>query len=155
MNRAGTPRAAGEAARQLAAAHAALRGTPGLAAAYAHRGVGFADLAGTTSRPCCALACRPRCGGWSARSSCSSRPARVLVLLAVEQRDERRALGMAARAAGVPWLVLGLGRADEPDEAERADFGPQPAATLPAAGQDTAAAVAHVRVALRGSVEAP
>ena len=148
-------RAADEAARQLAAAHAALRGTPGLAAAYAHRGVGFADLAGHDLEAllCIQLPAAVRAMECALELLESARP--VLVLLAVEERDERRALGMAARAAGVPWVVLGLGRADEPEEAERSDFGPQPAATLPVAGRDAATAVAHVRMALRGSVGAP
>jgi hypothetical protein len=148
-------RAADEAALELAAACAALRGTPGLAAAYAHRGVGFADLAGNDLE---ALLCA-HLPGQVRRMECalelleSARPA--IVLLGVEERDARRALGMAARAAGVPWIVLGRARGDEPEEAERADFGPQPAATVSTAAQELEAAVARVRVALRGSVEAP
>ena len=82
----------------------------------------------------------------------SAQPA--LVLLAVDERDERRALGLAAHAAGRPWVVLSRPRTDAPDELARADFGPQPLATLSAADADLGAALARVRAAMRGSVGA-
>ena len=147
-------RAVSEARQQLGASHLALRGTPALAASYVHRGVGFADLAaGDLEALLCAhlpeAVRRIEC---AVELLESARPA--LLLLGVEERDERRALGIAARAAGVPWAVVRVG-AGETDDVERADFGPQPAATLALGpGNDLATAVARVREAMRGSLGA-
>jgi hypothetical protein len=148
-------RALDEARQQLRASHTALRGTPALAASYVHRGVGFADLAAGDLE---ALLCAHLPGAVRRIESAvelleSARPA--LLLLGVEERDERRALGIAARVAGVPWAVLRVS-AGEPDDMDRADFGPQPAATLELGpGHDLATSVARVREAMRGSVETP
>jgi hypothetical protein len=146
--------AAREAERELARLHAALRGTPALVAAYAHRGVSFADLAGDDlgALLCVHLPAAVRRMEAAFELVDSLQPA--LVLLGVDERDERRALGLAAHAAGRPWVVLSRPRADAPEEAERADFGPQPLATLSATAADLAAAVARVRAAMRGSVGA-
>ena len=105
------------------------------------------------SRRCCARTCRRSSGSWRKRCSCSSATRPATVLLRVEQRDQRRALGMAAHVSGVPWLVLERPSADEPCEPARSDFGPQPLAALPA--DDLAATVAAVCSAISGSVGAP
>jgi hypothetical protein len=140
--------------RELRASHAALRGTPALTASYSYRGVGFADLAARDLEAllCGRLPVAVRTIEAAVELLASLRPA--LVLLAIEDRDERRALGLAARAAGVPWVVV-RGAAPEPDDPERADFGPLPAATLVLGhGRDLGEAVAKVREAMRGSVGA-
>ena len=80
------------------------------------------------------------------------------MLLVVEERDERRALGLAALAAGVPWVVLSSA-AHEPqggEGSERADGGPRPAATLAVGpGEQQAAALLRLREAARARVGAP
>ncbi len=153
-----TPRVRAEVSKaesELLALHAALRGTAALAASYLHRGVAFGDLAPADLE---ALLCRqlPRAVqqlecAWELLQQ--TRPA--LLLVGAPERDERRRLGMGAQAAGVPWVALRLA-ADEPEEPERADRGPQPAATLAVEpGQPPAALLLGLRQASRARVEAP
>ncbi|MGE5125675.1 MAG: hypothetical protein ACM3PV_05260 [Betaproteobacteria bacterium] len=143
------------AARELRARCTALQGSAALAASYVHRGVPFADLARGDLE---ALLCRrlPRVVQQLERALElleDTRPA--LLLLGVEERDERRALGLAALAAGVPWVLL-RSTAHEPEGPERADGGPQPAATLAVGpGAEHAAALRGLREAARARVGAP
>jgi hypothetical protein len=144
-------RAAGELKTQLSV----LRGSAALAASYVHRGVPFADLAREDLE---ALLCRRLLRALQQLERALGLLAEVrpaLLLLGVEVRDERRALGMAAQVAGVPWVVL-RPAAGEADELERADGGPRPAATLAVgAGEERAAALLRLREAARARVGAP
>jgi len=100
-----------------------LRASPGLHESFSHRGVAFldlaqADLAGLLlSRLPAAVRLYEAATEWLL----AARP--KAVLLAVPARDDRRTLLAAARAAGVPSVVL---RPAEGEEGERADGGPQP-----------------------------
>ncbi len=100
-----------------------LRASPGVHESFSHRGVAFfdlaeADLAGLLlSRLPAAVRLYEAATEWFL----ASRP--KAVLLAVPARDDRRTLLAAARAAGVPSVVL---RPAEGEEGERADGGPQP-----------------------------
>ncbi len=148
-------RAARRAARQLRECLGRLRGTPAAAASYAHRGVGFADLAAGDLE----LLLGERLPQAVRRLECAvelmeaARPA--LLLLAADDRDECRTLGMAAAAAGVPWAVLRAG-ASALEEPARADGGPHPAASVPLGpGSPGAAVLAQLRAAAYGTVCPP
>lgn len=121
----GRQSASAEAAR-LGALHASLAETPALAASYAHRGVVFDDLA----RDDLAALLFHHLPARVVRLErlvdllAATRPA--LLVSAVDDADERRTQGLAARACGVAWAVL---RRDGHGEADRADAGPQPLLT--------------------------
>ena len=127
-----------------------LSGTPGLAESYAHRGIGFADLAagdlGALLRG--ALPAAARRIEAAGELLAAARPAAVL--LAVAPRDERRSLVHACSAGGVGALVLRLGASTE---AERADGGPQPAAVVDwEPGRDPGPVVEALGAAAHGRV---
>jgi hypothetical protein len=113
---------AGEGRRRLRELWHRLRGSPGVHQSFTHRGVGFfdlarADLAGLLlARLPAAVRLYEAAAEWLHRTR---PPALVLV---VPSRDDRRTLLAAARAAGVPSIVL---RPGDGDEGERADGGPQ------------------------------
>jgi hypothetical protein len=131
-----------------------LRGTPGLTESYSHRGVGFADLASSDLEALLeghlpAVVRRIE----AARELLVSTRAGA-VLLAVPGRDERRTLLHACASAGVAAVVLRLGPPGA-GEADRADAGPRPLATLEwERDQDPRPVVARLREAARGRVEA-
>jgi hypothetical protein len=143
-----------EAGSRLRECSRRLRGTPGLADSYVHRGVRFADLA-ARDLPVLLEGRLPRAVRRleSAVELLSSwRPCALLV--DVRDTDERRTLVHAATVADVPAVVL---LRDEEAAAEpfRADGGPQPAAALAwAPGSDPALVVARLREAAHGRVEA-
>jgi hypothetical protein len=147
-------RAAAEAGGLLRDERRRLRGTPGLAASYAHRGVPFADLASGDLEALLeghlpALVRRIE----AARELVVSARA-AAVLLAVPGRDERRALLHACSSVGVVAVVVRLG-APEAGDADRADAGPRPVAALDwAEGKDPRPVVARLREAVRGRVGA-
>jgi hypothetical protein len=131
-----------------------LQGTPGLVESYAHRGVPFADLAAADLEAVLAghLPAIVRLIEAARELVVSSRAAAVLV--AVPGRDERRGLLHACSSAGVPAVVVRLG-APAADDADRADAGPRPVASVAwEKGQDPLAVVARLREAARGRVEA-
>jgi hypothetical protein len=131
-----------------------LQGTPGLVESYAHRGVSFADLASGDLDAVLAghLPAMVRHVEAARELVVSSRAAAVLV--AVPGRDERRALLHACASAGVLAVVVRLG-ARAVDEAERADAGPRPVASIEwEKGQDPLPVVARLREAARGRVDA-
>ena len=133
---------------------ARLRGTPGLHESYAHRGVGFADLA---SRDLEALLLgrlpeAVRLIEATAELLAAARPAAVLVV--VPARDDRRAILAACTRARVCAVALRLS-GPEPDDADRADAGPLPLASLGwQPGAEATPVVARLREAARGTVEA-
>jgi len=100
-----------------------LRASPGVHESFSHRGVAFFDLAEADlaalllSRLPAAVRLYEAATEWLL----AARP--KVVLLALPARDDRRTLLAAARAAGVPSVVL---RPAEGEEGERADGGPQP-----------------------------
>jgi hypothetical protein len=147
-------RSASDAEGQLREQGRRLRGTPGLAESYSHRGVPFADLASGDLEALLAgyLPAVVRRIEAARELVVSSRaPA---VLLAVPGRDERRSLLHACSSAGVAAVVVRLG-APGAGEADRADAGPRPVATLDwAPGADPRPVVARLREAARGRVEA-
>jgi len=122
--------AAAEAERGLRGILGRVRGTPGLAASYAHRGVGFAELT-ALDLEAVLLGHLPGAVRVAERALdllSAARPS--LLVLALEERDLRRAVALAARKTGVPWIALGT-----PDAAdERVDGGPQPATRVAADG---------------------
>jgi hypothetical protein len=131
-----------------------LRGTPGLAQSYAHRGVHFADLAGgdleaLLEGPLAAAVARIE-----AAVELVGAAGAAAVLVAVPGRDERRALVHACSAAGVRAVVVRPGAAAAAD-AVRADGGPQPLATLDwVPGGDPRPVLARLREAAHGRVGA-
>ncbi len=150
----GARRAASEAEALLRERRLRLRGTPGLADSYSHRGVSFADLASGDLEALLEghLPAVVRRIEAVRELVLSARAAAVL--LAVPGRDERRALLHACSSAGVAAVVVRLG-APGAGEADRADAGPRPAAALDwAEGQDPRPVVARLREAARGRVEA-
>lgn len=144
--------AADEAERSLRATLERLRGTPGLLASYAHRGVGFAELA-ALDLEAVLLGHLPGAVRVVERTLDVLDAARpVLALVAVEDRDRRRAVGLAAQAAGVAWATVA--RAEGPGD-DRVDGGPQPLLRLapgPDGGGD--GALAQLRAAVRDSLGA-
>jgi hypothetical protein len=133
-----------------------LRGSPGLHEAYAHRGVGFADLAGNdldrillghlpSAVRILEAAVELLSGG--------TRPG--LLLLSGIQRDARRALLAASGVVGVPAVVV-LDRPVAPEEADRTDGGPQATDTvLWEPDRDPTVVVDRLAVAARARVRAP
>jgi hypothetical protein len=147
-------RAASEAEALLREQWRRLRGTPGLGESYAHRGVPFADLAAGDLEALLAghLPAVVRRIESARELVVSSRAAAVL--LAVPGRDARRALLHACASAGVAAVLVRLG-VPGAGEADRADAGPRPVATLEwEEGQDPRPVVARLREAARGRVEA-
>jgi hypothetical protein len=145
--------AVAEAGARLRECSRRLRGTPGLADSYVHRGVRFADLA-ARDLPALLEGRLPRAVRLleSAVELLSSwRPCAVLV--DVRDADERRTLVHAATAAGVATVVLL--RNEAAAEPFRADGGPRPATALAwEPGSDPALVVARLREAAHGRVEA-
>jgi len=142
-----------EATRMLREHRDTLRGTPGVHESYAHRGIGFADLA-EHDLDRVLLGRLPEAVRLLEAASeriDAVRPAAVLV--AGWPRDDRRCLVAAARIHAVPAVVVRVGPPD-PDDVDRADGGPRPAATVgwdPASGRD--ALVARLAEATRVSLE--
>ena len=147
-------RAAADAEAILREQRQRLRGTPGLAASYAHRGVSFADLASLDLEALLAghlpaIVRRIE----AARELVVSARADV-VLLAVRGRDERRAMLHACSVAGSAAVVVRPGGPGAGDT-DRADAGPRPVATLDwARDADPGPVVARLRAVARGRVEA-
>ena len=144
--------AAAEAERALRETLARLRGTPGLLASYAHRGVGFAELA-ALDLEAVLLGHLPGAVRTVERARDlveATRPA--LVVAAIEDRDVRRGIGLAARAAGVPWAAMSAAAGALE---ERVDAGPQPVARLsPTEDGALDDALARLRGAARDSLGA-
>jgi hypothetical protein len=145
--------AAGEAERTLRATLERLRGTAGLLASYSHRGVGFAEVA-ALDLEAVLLGHLPRAVRVAERAAdlleAGCPPS--LVVVAVGDRDVRRAVGLAAKAASVPWAAFcGAGGTSE----ERVDGGPLPVARLgPGAEGGEDDALARLLDAARGSLGA-
>jgi hypothetical protein len=146
-------RAVTEGEQRLRERLSALRGTPAVAASHAHRGIGFADLA-ASDLEALLLGRLPVALRVLERAVELVEWARAaLVVVAVGDRDERRTLGMAAAAAGVPWAALRVGTNPD-DEPDRADGGPHPVASL-TLGEDAALLIARLREVARDRVGAP
>jgi hypothetical protein len=147
-------RATAEAERILRARLVSLRGSPGLLLSYAHRGVGFADLAAEDLEALLLGHLPAMVSLLEAAIELVSATRPALMLLAVPEPDERRALVFAARAAGIPAVTLRVG-APEPIDAVRQDGGPQPAAQVAwEPGTSTQEVVARLREVPHGRVEA-
>jgi len=133
---------------------ATLHRTPGLQESYSHRGVSFADLA-SLDLEALLLGRLPeavRLIEATVELLAAARPAAVLVV--VPARDDRRAILAACSRARVGAVALRLSE-PEPDDADRADAGPLPLASLRwQPGTDTAPVLARLREAARGTVEA-
>ena len=146
-------RAAAEAETLLRERRSRLRGAPGLHESYAHRGVGFADLAGNDLDMI--LLGRLPAAVWMLEAAIElvSGPARpALVLLPGGGKDDRRTLVAASAAAGVPAVVVHPEPVG-PEEIDRADGGPRAAATFVwEPDSDPAPAVARLREVARAIV---
>jgi hypothetical protein len=126
-----------------------LRGAPGLHESYSHGGVGFADLA-SGDLGHLLLDHLPRAvRRLEAAIELLSRTRPAAVVVAGAARDDRRTLLAAAEALRVPGLVL-RPAAPGPDDPDRADGGPQPAAALEwAPGSDAGPVLARLREVAR------
>ena len=145
-------RAVAEGERRLRERLATLRGTPAVAASHVHRGVGFADLAACDLDALLLGRLPAALRTLEAGVALFEQARPVLVVLAVADRDERRTLGMAASAAGLPWVTL-RGEAGADEEPDRADGGPHPLASLTLTpGEDAAALFARLREFARDRV---
>lgn len=144
--------AVAEARARLRECSRKLRGTPGLADSYVHRGVRFADLA-ARDLPALLEGRLPRAVRLlesAVELLLSWRPSALLV--AVRDADERRTLVHAATAADVGAVVL---LRDDAAAAEplRADGGPRPATALAwEPGSDPVPVLARLREAAHGRV---
>ena len=130
-----------------------LRDAPGLHESYAHRGVGFADLARNDLDTILLGRLPAAVRTLEAAVELISGPARpAVVLLSGRGRDDRRALVAASAATGVPAVVVHPAPVG-PEEIDRADGGPRAAATLVwEPDSDPAAAVARLGEAARARV---
>jgi hypothetical protein len=145
-------RSADEAERLLRERLALLRGTPGLAATYSHRGVAFADLASGDLEALLLGPLAEAARRIEATVELLEAARACAVVLAVPGRDERRSLAHACSAAGIGAVAL-RPRPEEAGDADRADGGPQPLATLDwQSGADPASLLALLREAARGRV---
>jgi hypothetical protein len=143
--------ATGEAEALLRGLRQARARTPGLAASLSHRGVGFADLAAgdLEALAASAVAAAARRVEAARELVAAARPSAVL--LAVDDRDERRSLVHAASSVGLGVVVLRRPGGD----VDRADGGPQPAAACEWEPERGTGAVADaLGEAARGRVEA-
>jgi hypothetical protein len=146
-------RAVSDAEASLRELLARLRGTPGLAESYAHRGVGFADLAAGDLEALLLGHLPAAVRRLEAAFELVAAAGAAAVLLAVPARDERRALVHACAAAGVGALVLRLGAGAA--DVVRADGGPLPLATVDwEPGEDPGPVLARLREAVHGRLGA-
>ena len=141
--------AAAAAERSLRGTLDRLRGSPGLAASYAHRGVAFAELAALDLEAVLVSHLPGAVRAAERALALLSAAAPGLLVVAIEERDLRRAVSLAAKTAGVPWIAATT--ADAADE--RLDGGPQPAGRVTlAAGEAPAEAIARLVAAARDSL---
>jgi hypothetical protein len=130
-----------------------LRGTSGLTASYAHRGVGFADLAAGDLAALLLGRLPAAVRRVETTRELVISAGAAAVLLAVPGHDERRALVHGCSTAGVGAVAVRLGAPEE--GADRVDGGPQPAASLEwGPGDDPGLVVARLREAVHGRVGA-
>jgi hypothetical protein len=145
-------RAVADAEAFLQGTLARLRGTPGLAASYAHRGVSFDDLAAGDLKALLLGSLPAAARRVAATQELLSSAGAAAVLVAVPGDDERRALVHGCSAAGVKAVAVRLGSPEEADRT-RADGGPQPVASVAwAPGEDPGLIVARLGEAARGRV---
>jgi hypothetical protein len=131
-----------------------LRGTPGLAASYAHRGVSFADLAAGDLAALLLGRLPAAVRRVEATREIVASAGAACALLVVPRHVEGRALVHGCSAAGVAAVAVRLGP-EEAGDAARADGGPQPVAALDwRPGEDPGLVVARLREAARGRVGA-
>lgn len=130
-----------------------LRGSPGLHESYAHRGVGFADLAGNDLDRILLGRLPGAVRTLEAAVELLSGPTRpAVVLLPGGQADDRRTLAAACAATGVPAVVVHPAPVG-PEDVDRADGGPRATATLVwEPGSDPGPAVARLGDAARARV---
>jgi hypothetical protein len=142
---------AGEGRSRLRELWHRLRGSPGVHQSFAHRGVGFFDLARADLAGLLLVRLPAAVRLYEAAAEWLHRTRPPALVLAVPSRDDRRTLLAAARAAGVLSIVLRPGNGDE---GERADGGPQADHVL---SGEAASDPGQVRslVAARGRVGGP
>jgi hypothetical protein len=143
-------RAVADAGAFLRARLAQLRGTPGLAASYAHRGIGFADLAAGDLAALLTGHLPEAVRRLEAAVELLVSAPSAVALVALPAQDQERSLLHACSAAGVGAVVVRRGATGE---VRRLDGGPQPAAVLDwEPGADPGEAAARLRGASRGRV---
>lgn len=142
---------AGEGRSRLRELWLRLRGSPGVHQSFNHRGVGFFDLAGADLAGLLLARLPAAVRLYEAAAEWLRRTMPPALVLAVPSRDDRRTLLAAARAAGVPSIVL---RPGDGDEGERADGGPQPDHVLSGGAASDPGQVRSL-VAARGRVGGP
>jgi hypothetical protein len=150
----GVLRAVAEAETLLKSRLDRLRGTPGLAASYVHRGVSFADLAAGDLEALLLGRLPAAVRRVEAAREIVASSGAASVLVAVPGHDERRALVHGCSAAGGAAVALRLSP-EEAGDADRADGGPLPVASVDwRPGEDPGPLVARLREATRGRVGA-
>lgn len=147
-------RAVAEAAALLKGRLDRLRGTPGLAASYAHRGVPFGDLAAGDLEALLLGRLPAAVRRVEAVREMVVSSGAVSVLVIVPGHDDRRALVHGCSAAGADAVAVRLSPGEAGD-ADRADGGPQPVASLDwTPGEAAGPVVARLREVARGRVGA-
>jgi hypothetical protein len=122
-----------------------LRGAPGLHESYSHGGVGFADLASGDLEHLLLGHLPVAVRRLEAAIELLSRARPAAIIVAGTARDDRRTLLAAAGASAVPGIVL-RPAAPGPEDLDRDDGGPQPAAALEwAPGSDAEPVLARLR----------
>jgi hypothetical protein len=143
-------RAVADARASLRERLAELRGTPGLAASYSHRGIGFADLAAHDLDVLLTAHLPEAVRRLEAAVELLVSAPSAIALVAVPGHDEERSLLHACAAARVDAVVVRRGATGD---VRRLDGGPQPAAVLDwEPGTDPGEAAARLRRASRGRV---
>jgi len=143
-----------EAAGRLRELWERIRAVPGVLESYRHRDVGFSDLAADDLRQIL-LVHLPRAVMQleSAIEMLRVAPRPAVLVVNVQERDERRALVAAAAVAAVPTAILHSGPADG-RQVERQDGGPQARATLVwQPGSETGPTIGRLGEVVRASVE--
>jgi hypothetical protein len=147
--------AVAEAEVRLRARLERVRGGAGLAESYSHRGIGFADLAAGDLEALLLGHLPATVRRLEAAAELFGAARAPVVLVAVPGRDERRALVLAAAAAGAESVVVCLGGPGDGD-GPSADGGPRPLAAVHwSPGEDPAPVAARLGEAARGRVELP
>jgi hypothetical protein len=145
--------AVSDAESHLRECRARLRGTPGLHESYAHRGVGFADLAGNDLDLILLGRLPAAVRTLEAAVELLGGPVPPAVVLTPGgRRDDRRTVVAAGDATGVPVIVVHTTPAGR-DDVDRADGGPQARDTLLwEPGSDPAPALGRLAEAVRARV---
>lgn len=146
----GVQRRVSEAEAHLRERRERLRGAPGLHESYAHRGVGFGDLAARDLEGLLLVHLPRAIRQLEAAIELLSRARPAVAVVAGAARDERRTLLAACEITETPGVAL-LDAPPGPEDPDRADGGPGTGATLVwNLDADTEPVLARLRELTRG-----